>query len=396
MGNKYCLNIDQIPIELRLILKIIVITDDNNLVETVKEFKDINWEYFLELAMHHRIYPLLYRKLNGIDYNLIPSYVLNTLQEAFKRNTFKMLQLSGEIEHVNKVFEENQIRMLVLKGPVLSKDLYGDLSLRTCGDLDLLVSINDLEKVDNLLLMQGYIKEKNINKELNDWKWRKHHIGYIHPLKKIIIEIHWRLNPFPGTGPKFEDLWFRKRRSALSSNPLYYLGIEDLFLFLVSHGARHGWFRIRWLVDINQIVKQKIDWDFLLKLLKKYQYLPVGGQAVVLASALLDTPIKTESRILLKGNLSKKLAQAAIFYLENTVNIHTESIPKDVSDYHKRHLFSILTKRQKCLYILSFLYPYPIDVETLPLSKPFRILYFPLRPFLWAWRKTKKHSLIKM
>ena len=72
-----------------------------------------------------------------------------------------------------------------------------------------------------------------------------------HPTKQIKLEIHWRLNPGPGKEPGFEELWKRKRKSTLTSNSVYMLGEEDLFLFLVSHGARHGWSRLRWLVDIK-------------------------------------------------------------------------------------------------------------------------------------------------
>jgi hypothetical protein len=310
MENKFSFNTEQIPIELKLILKLIEIDDISEIANSNNKYRDVNWKLFLDLAIHHRLYPLLFTKIkmlgNTMNNNLIPSFVIQTLGELFKRNTFNMLHLSGEMEKVSKLFNENQIPMLVLKGPVLAKDLYGDISLRTCGDLDILVSINDLEKVDVLLQKQGYIKDEFINKSWNDWRWRNHHIGYIHPQRKVNIEIHWRLNPFPGTGPSFKELWLRKRKSSITDFPIYYLGREDLFLFLVSHGARHGWFRLRWLVDINQIVKQRLDWNILFKQLKKYQYLAVGGQAIVLASGLLNTPIKKEMEKLLKGNLYLK------------------------------------------------------------------------------------------
>jgi hypothetical protein len=392
MDNKFSLNIDTIPKELKLILKLINSEGSSHFVEINKEFQDVDWKLFLEFAMHHRLYPLLYGKLKKIKTNLIPPYVEQILGNEYKRNTFEMLHLSGEMERVNKIFNENQIRMLVLKGPVLAKDFYGDLSLRTCGDLDILVSINELEKVDRILQKEGYLKDDFINKALDDWKWRNHHIKYNHPKKRTNIEIHWRLNPFPGTGPSFEKLWLRKRQSSLTSYPIYYLGREDLFLFLVSHGARHGWFRLRWLVDINQLTTQRMDWEFVYKQLRKYQYLPVGGQAIVLTSILLGTPINIGMKRLV-GNLSQQLAQDAIFFFDKMVNLHTEPVPVEVDHYHKKHLYRSMTKRQKCLYVLSFLYPYPLDVETLPLPKSLHILYFPLRPFLWAWRKTRKHAL---
>ena len=96
---------------------------------------------------------------------------------------------------------------------------------------------------------------------------------------------------------------------------------------------------------------------------------------------------------LIKGNRPKKLAQEAIFYLEKMVNLHTDPVPNDIAKYHTKHLFSLMSFRQKLLYFLSVLHPYYTDVETLSLPKKLHFLYFPLRPFLWIWRKTRKHAL---
>lgn len=42
---------------------------------------------------------------------------------------------------------------------------------------------------------------------------------------------------------------------------------------------------------------------------------------------------------------------------------------------------------------MSYLYPYPIDAKILQLPKTLHFLYFPLRPLLCFWRKTRKHAL---
>ena len=78
--------------------------------------------------------------------------------------------------------------LLVLKGPVLAVDLYGDVSLRTSGDLDILIPINDLDKAENFLLKLGYEKDDYIQTVLNDWKWRHHHVTYFHPQKGIKLK----------------------------------------------------------------------------------------------------------------------------------------------------------------------------------------------------------------
>ncbi|MBT2657074.1 nucleotidyltransferase family protein [Bacillus sp. ISL-18] len=395
MDNTFSLNLSQVPMELKLIIEILKSEDiDKEQYNLIELLKDTKWELFLDLAMHHRVYPLLYSKLTKMDKNLVPSYVLQTITQTYVFNTYQMLQFSGEMEEISRLFNKNDIRLLCLKGPVIGVDLYGDVSLRTSGDLDFLISIDDLVKAEELLLNIGYEKDDYIKTVLNDWKWRHHHITYIHPEKKMKIEIHWRLNPGPGKEPNFSDLWKRKRKSSLTSYPIYYLGREDLFLFLVSHGARHGWSRLRWLLDINQISGQEVNWDHLTILLKKFNFFDVGGQALILSSELFNTPIIKEMKILINNNRAIKLAQAAIFYLERMVNLHNDPVPTEIARYHKTHLFSLMSKKQRLVFITSFMYPYPEDAETLPLPNKIHFLYFLLRPFLWAWRKAKYRTVI--
>jgi hypothetical protein len=394
MGNDISLNLAEFPKELKLILLLIKLEDDEKVPANNKElFRDIDWKLFLRLATHHRVHPLVYLLLKRMDQKFIPQYVIEALYKEFCRNTFQMLYLSREMEHISRLFAENSLRLLFLRGPVLAADLYKDISLRPSVDLDIFVPLNDLDKVDRLLRDIGYEKYEFFSTVLDEWKWRIHHLDYVHPQSKIKLEIHWRLNPGPGKEPSFNELWERKRISSLTGYPVYYLEREDLFLLLVTHGSRHGWSRLGWLADIDKIVKQKPDWARLYGLLKKYQCLHIGGQALILSSQLLNTPVFEEMKTLKAGKRSRRLAQQALFYYKRMVNLHSDPVPEEVSSYHKRHLFALMSNQQKFIFIMSLFYPYPMDAEILPLPKYLHFLYFPLRPVLWAWRKTRTNAL---
>jgi Uncharacterised nucleotidyltransferase len=383
MKNDINLNLDltDIPKELKLILKIL----NNNEIDT-QYLNDVNWDIFYELIIHHRLYPVLFPKLKIIKDGVLPINLLTKLSRDYRRNTFQMLFLSGEMQQVGKIFNSSKIPLIVLKGPVLAADLYGELSLRTCGDLDVLVSRNHLNKVDILLRDQGYVKDDYIKTILNDWTWRHHHVTYIHPEKNIKLEVHWRLNPGPGIEPSFNTLWKRKRISSVSKEPIYYLGKEDLFIFLVSHGARHGWSRLRWLLDIHHFIQQEINWNEVKTLSKKYQIQPLIGQAMVLSSNIFKTKIDEIKAINLESK-SINLAREAIFYLKEMVNLHSSPVPEEIFKYHRKHLFNLLSPYHRFLFVISFLYPYHDDYNTLPLPKFLHLFYFPLRPALWLWRK---------
>ncbi|MFE4238712.1 nucleotidyltransferase domain-containing protein [Peribacillus butanolivorans] len=395
MDNNYSLDLSIIPKELRLLLEIIRTGKDDINGQIKNEwFTDINWDDFLYLARHHRIYPLVYSKLKKFDKELIPIEIIQTLYHEYKKNTYQMLQLCAEMEQVSNLFTEHQIRLLFLKGPVIAADIYGDISLRTSKDLDILIPRTDLKKTEELLLNQGY-ERVEVLPTLYEWKWSKHHVTYFHPKKRIELEIHWRLHPAPSKEPNFNELWERKRISKLTSYPVYFLGDEDLFLFLVDHGARHGWFRLRWLVDIDQMIRKRIINEKNNALLKNLQQHYLGRHALILSSQLLNTPINEEMQSLTTGKRSRKQAQMAIFYIIEMGNSLSDEPFSIKLNLHKSFVlnlyqFSIKSNLQKVFYIIKLFYPSPADTEILRLPKSLQFLYFPLRPFLWVWRKTMK------
>ncbi|MFS0638323.1 nucleotidyltransferase family protein [Mesobacillus foraminis] len=389
MDKNAQLDLKLLPKELNLILYIMKVK--NHLNEQVNT-ECIDWDLFEKLVIHHRIYPLIYKNIK--DVRFIPLHVKEKLKKLYKRNTFQMLYLSAKMEEVNKVCIANDIPVLFLKGPVIASELYGNISLRTSADLDILIPINDLEKMENLLISTGYEKDDYIETVLSDWKWRHHHITFFHPLKKIKVEVHWRLNPGPGKEPRFKELWERKRISKeFTNSPIYFLGQEDLFLFLVMHGSRHGWSRLRWLIDIHQMLKQELNWETLNNLLKRFYSQHIAGQAIVLCNELLNAKVPASKFPSMNKKKSWRLAQEAIFYVERMVNLHNYPLPEEVHLHHKRHIVSLMSIHQKALFTMSSMYPYYTDAKTLPLPKKIHFLYFVLRPFLWIWRKTRNHAM---
>nr|WP_246943848.1 nucleotidyltransferase family protein [Bacillus pinisoli] len=373
------LSLNHVSKEFQLVLDII----NDQIIPN--KFANIDWMLFTDLIEHHRLFSFIYPKLREKE-ELVPENILRSLESMYQQNTIRMLHLSGEMSIISSLFTKKNIPLIVLKGPVLAQDLYGDISLRTSSDLDVLVPIKQLECAEEILSKRGYIKNDYIKTVLNDWRWRHHHVTYVHPQKKVKVELHWRLNPGPAKEPSFSELWNRKRVSTITKEPIYILGKEDLFFFLSTHGARHAWSRLRWLLDIRQLLERDLDWNFIYTLFMKNHYIPVGSQAIILSSSIFDTPLPNIDKLLLNKQ-GEKLAQLVVFYFERMVNLHTVPVPDEVSSYHSKYLFSSFSWQQKCLYLLSLLYPFPEDAETLPLPQKYHFLYFLLRPYLWARRR---------
>lgn len=388
------LDLTRIPKEVFFILELL--KEDNE--RTIQKnqgvlCKDIDWDLFLEYAMHHRVFPLLHSKIKLLDESLVPNSVVHFLTEQYKRNTFRMLQLTAEMERISKVFVEEGINTIFLKGPVIAKALYGDISLRTSTDLDFLISIKHLDNATKLLIKEGYEQTEYIVSIFNEWTWREHHITFFHPIKGIKVEVHWRLHPGPGKETSFIDLWRRRRKSNLTKFPTFFLGTEDLFHYLVVHGARHGWFRLRWLIDVKKMCEQSVDFKLVYDIFKANDNVHVGGQAIILMSKLLDLKVTDEMQFLIKGNHSKKIVNQAIFFLERMENLHSAQIAEEINEYYMDYLYSLKTNKTKILYTLCRLHPNELDAQIFPLPKKLYLLYFLLHPILWALRK-KKHKAL--
>ena len=146
MNNDVSLQKEELSDELRLLLSILVMDHGAKITFDIQELlHKTDWDKFIELARHHRVFPTLNLKLQKMKSTDIPTFVTQMFHRDYYRNTLQMLALSGEMEQLAKVFSENGIRSIFLKGPVIAADLYGDVSLRTSCDLDFLIPIKDLE-----------------------------------------------------------------------------------------------------------------------------------------------------------------------------------------------------------------------------------------------------------
>ncbi|MEC0180289.1 nucleotidyltransferase family protein [Paenibacillus peoriae] len=295
----------------------------------------LDWARLLHLADHHRVVPLIYLQLKKSNHPAIPAPLLGSLQAQYHRNTLRMLHLQAEAARLTRLLMDHGIRVFILKGPALAQQLYGDVSLRTSKDIDLLITPDDMDEAEHWIREAGYESKSGEARVLGSWKWKDHHTSFLHPQKRVEVELHWRLHPDAGGEPSFDELWDRRQFSesgvsrrvqsapadsmAATAASACTLGGEHQFLYLSAHGARHGWFRLRWLVDIDRLAVCAVDWEALLLTLRRYGGLPAGGQAWKLAAALLGTPIPEPMRPISETRQAHRLALSALAFMQASV-----------------------------------------------------------------------------
>lgn len=378
--------VEKLPEELKLICALVNTEDPNIMYDTLEIgtiSHNFNWESFLEFARHHRIYPVLYERMSNLELSTIPKVVMSSLKEMYRENTFRMMRLCAELNLINELFNKNGIRTIMLKGPVLSQELFGNFTSRTSKDLDIYIPIENIDEAEKLLNEAGYTATHNNFRVGDTWRWREHHLSYTNKSKNIQVEIHWRLSPDTDKEPSFEELWKRSRICYISGKSYHLLCNEDLFMYLVRHGSRHGWFRLRWLLDIKKILEKEIDWPLLKTLLSKYHCNHYAIQALVLSSILFETQPPTTMGLSSKD----KYAPIILYVLKFIRNTKTKST---LEMGYKKELFLLKTRRQKAVYVLSRFFPNSWDAAAIPLPRQLHFLYFVLRPFILLWRQVKK------
>ncbi|SDO00269.1 nucleotidyltransferase domain-containing protein [Alkalicoccus daliensis] len=351
-------------------------------------WKKINIDNVMDFAGHHRLFPQLHRSTEHLE---PPEQWKQSIQKHVMQHTLITLQLAGETARAADFFRTNNQRLLVLKGPALAQFLYGDVSARMSSDLDMLVPLEELENAALLLQQLGYKERPYFSKKLPDWKWRHHHLTFYHQDSGVHVELHWRMHPGPGREAGFEKLWKERRYVDFGQSNIPVMGTEHLFAFLAVHGARHGWSRLRWLCDMNELLKQDIHWAKLEEILGDQKL--IAGTALALCQQLFHRQLPEETASWMQSEKVMKITENTMFYLSRKVELHAEVVPEYVSKYHRKYLFSLLSVRRKLLFVSSFLYPYPEDVAILKMPKSLYFLYIPIRPLLWIWRKTKKTAV---
>jgi hypothetical protein len=200
--------------------------------------------------------------------------------------------MTSELVKVIKLLEENGIEAISFKGPILSKQAYGDVTLRQYVDLDILVQKEQISKTVRLLQQNYYNTNENLNFLDNEMFYKiGKDIKFINKKNNIVIELHWEL---------FEEKILSREYNIFSnytifellSNKIQILNNELNFLYLCIHGAKHGWERIEWLVDLDRLSKNyKIDIVMLQNYAKMTNSIKILYSSIYLISYLFNNKI---------------------------------------------------------------------------------------------------------
>jgi hypothetical protein len=117
-----------------------------------------DWEYFASLANEHGVVALAFHNLERLGLrSSIPDKIAeklsNGLMVSLSRNAFHI----SVISEVLRLFNEENIKTVLLKGVALELEVYGNSGLRQMTDIDILLSRENHRKARKILIQKGYV-----------------------------------------------------------------------------------------------------------------------------------------------------------------------------------------------------------------------------------------------
>jgi len=372
----------------------------NRILTLIRE--ELDWDYLLEAASLHGIMPLLHRHLAALAEEAIPPAILARLRNDYQTNARRNLTLSVDLIRLLRLLKAHEIPVVPLKGPVLAASVYGDLSLRQFGDLDVLLHERDVARAKDLLISHGYRPAFEMTPAQESATLR-HHCEYllVSDNGNVIVELHWRIIPtwfpFPLSG---DHLMTRLGETSLGGTTVPTVQPEDLLLILCVHSTKHLWTKLSWICDVAEVVRanEDLDWELLMSRARE-----LGGERMLLlglclARDLLGAPLPEEIRRRAEIEQVRTLAAQSqqLLFRDRPEGPVGYGWPGyfERSRYYIRAMERLRDKARYCLRFATT--PMEEDWDNLKLPDPLFPLYYILRPMRvgrwfprWVWQRLR-------
>lgn len=361
-------------------------------INEAESSKGLNEILFLEIIRRHHVEELAFQILKHNQ--LFSQDFQSLLKQKAEANQIKSIKgLSTQI-HLQHYFTEKGIPAIFLKGLIISYLYYGDIGKRNVVDIDVWIPDDHFADVKSFLSSLGY---QSIQDQYNWNEKQKHYLKLFNhdeifvnkdDLTAPVIELHWKLRNTLGNF-MFDPVRDQQhlKRVELGGVVFSVFNHVDQFVFLCVHGAEHGWFKLKWLVDLFHITKTvQLDWSAIVLRAKELRSLKEVRLACKLLEEFYGMVFSDEislSKLTIADRYRLRYVKHLITYENKFCDTQREKI---------LNLMYTLSLNKKLLIPKELIFKNlttTTDWLTLPLPNHLFFLYFPLRPFLWLYRKVK-------
>jgi hypothetical protein len=335
--------------------------------------RSIDEDVFFSLLTRHRVLPLVYWNLK--EESLLSDGLKDKLKQLAAANQLQALQSRHVQFRLQKELDRHAYKGFFLKGVTLSEQYYGDTGLRHVMDIDCWVEQKAVEPIAHWLFEEGYCSVPDISRlnprQLAFVQKTDHDFQFLteKPGMPKVIELHWKLR-----GPL----------GGFTLRPEAPMNEVDYFLYLCTHGTEHGWFRLKWLFDLPQIINAvPFDWDAVRQRAITLDCLDHLEITMMVLQEYLKEPIPQA----ISSRLQPHQYDRHLMYIRQAISAESTFNDNDANRLGYLQYMMLLSRRRfNWALVLKYLTSHQ-DWKLLPLPQQLFFLYFPLRPFLVLWRR---------
>jgi len=208
----------------------------------------------MNIDLHNR--PLLYSR-HRLSHRQIDLLLNESGGKATLSEKLHQLKAIQQFLQLTDRLRAAQLPFLCFKGVLLSYRIYKDATVRKWHDLDILTHRAEIDRILQLLFGMGYHLSEGVIWP-RDARQRAlllestQHLSLHNPSVGSVVEVHWRLlKGLPLRDAPMEALMKQEQTEMIYADRTFRVFTPEFeLLFLLMHGSRHAWFRLKWLVDI--------------------------------------------------------------------------------------------------------------------------------------------------
>jgi hypothetical protein len=158
---------------------------------STETWSDVEWVRVVALAQQHSVAPLLYARLkeHGIT---PPRATAENLRQIYVANARRNLRPFHEVETILVALQAASIPAIPIKGASLAETVYGNMALRTMGDVDLWVQREQIDAASQVMQSLGYepwadTRRPQALQDAFGGEMRMRKAG------TAVVELHWKL-----------------------------------------------------------------------------------------------------------------------------------------------------------------------------------------------------------
>lgn len=248
------------------------------------DFDDIEYESF-------RMIGLIYNNLSKAG---AQEPNLARMKGIFRRTWYKNQVLLNRLVDVVRLFRENNIDLLVIKGAPISLLYYENSGSRQMYDLDILVHPDDAVRAIRLLESAGWEMLVSPSYDLNSSCLSANYATHLKDDNGIELDLHWFATKSCRFRSADSNFWTRSVPVEMKGEIAKTLDATGHLLHICVHGvASHNTSALRWVTDALIILKAdaNIDWSYLEAEINRRQLYRLMEEALRYLRDVFGAPI---------------------------------------------------------------------------------------------------------